>query len=235
MAEQSSRLDLISTRWTLFDRAHHGAESAAAAAQADLLERYGGAARRYLQGALKDRDAADELFQEFAYRFLHGDFKGACPERGRFRDFLKGALRHLVADFCNRRRRQLPELPDDLAGREPRPDAGLEQLFQQSWRDDLLARTWDSLADEEKQTGQPFYSVLRFRAEHPELRSPELARCLGEALHRAVSAEAVRQTLHRARKRFAGLLRGHVQASLASDDPEAVEDELRDLGLLRYL
>jgi DNA-directed RNA polymerase specialized sigma24 family protein len=232
MADAASRLDLISTRWTLLERAHDGAE-AAAAAQACLLERYGGAARRYLLGALKDPDGADELFQEFAYRFLHGDFKGACPERGRFRDFLKGALRHLVADFCNRRRRQLPRLPDDLASEAP--DVGLERLFQESWRDHLLTRTWDSLAEEERQTGQPFYSALRLRADRPELRSPELAQCLGEALHRPLSAPAVRQILHRARKRFAGLLRLHVQASLSSDAPEAVEDELRDLGLWPYV
>ncbi len=77
------RLEMISTRWTLLQRAHRdGDERGAAAARANLLENYGGAVRRYLLGALRDADAADELFQEFAYRFLHGDFRSASPERG---------------------------------------------------------------------------------------------------------------------------------------------------------
>src|SRR5438445_12695620 len=114
MIEERSRLDMISTRWTLLGRAHPGG-GAPAAAQALLLERYGGAVRRYLLGAIKDPDTADDLFQEFAYRFLHGDLKKACPERGRFRDFLKGVLSHLVADFYRNRRRQLPNPPHDVA------------------------------------------------------------------------------------------------------------------------
>jgi hypothetical protein len=171
----------------------------------------------------------------FAYRFLHGDFKGARPERGRFRDFLKGVVRHLVADHCRGRRRHLVSLPDDLAGPAVGPDEEQERLFQESWRDDLLARTWDSLAEEETRTGQPFHSVLRCRASHPKLRSPELAQRLGDTLQRPLSAPAVRQILHRARKRFAALLRLHVAASLDSDTPEDVEEELRDLGLLPYL
>ena len=71
--------------------------------------------RRYLLGAVQDPDTADDLFQEFAYRFLHGDYRGASPERGRFRNYLKGVISHLVADFCNRRKRQMPGLSDDVA------------------------------------------------------------------------------------------------------------------------
>ena len=40
--------------------------------------------------AHRDKDAADELSQEFALRFVRGDLKGADRERGWFRDFLKG-------------------------------------------------------------------------------------------------------------------------------------------------
>jgi RNA polymerase sigma-70 factor (ECF subfamily) len=235
MAEEPSRLELISTRWTLLECAHHATENAAAAARAHLLERYGGAVRRYLLGALRDPDVADDLFQDFACRFLHGDFKGACPERGRFRDFLKGVVAHMVADFCRRRGRQHVNLPKEFI--EPAAPAGADadRIFLESWRDELLARTWTSLAELERRTGQPFYTVLRFRADHPDLRSPELARQLAEALKRPLTAAGVRQLLHRARAQYADLLREHVRASLSSDDPDDVNQELEELGLLAYL
>src|SRR5271163_2012289 len=134
------RLEMISTRWTLLCRAHNCSDEEAAAARARLLESYGGAVRRYLLGALRDADAADELFQEFAYRFLHGDFRSANPERGRFRDFLKGVISNMSADHFKRRQRQLPNLPQDFP--EPAAPADLDRAFQESWRDELLARTW---------------------------------------------------------------------------------------------
>jgi len=235
MSEIPPRLDLISTRWTLLEQAHHGHKDAAASARAHLLERYGGAVRRYLLGAARNADAADDLFQEFAYRFLHGDLKGASPERGRFRDFLKGVLAHLVADFCKRRGKQMPNLPQDFPEPAAPQESELDRLFLDSWRDDLLARTWTSLADAEKLTGKPLHTVLRFRVEHPDLRSPELAAKLAVLLDRPLTAAGVRQLLHRAREQFAELLRRHVEASLSSADPEDVNQELQDLGLLPYV
>jgi len=232
--DEKSRLETISTRWTLLHRAHAG-EDAAAQAQSQLLESYGGAVRRYLLGSLRDAEAADDLFQEFAIRFLHGDFRGANPGKGRFRDYLKGVVSHMVADFYWRKQRQPQELPEKYPEPAAAPEAGLDQLFQESWRDELLARCWIALAEMEKTTGQPFHSVLRFRADHPDLRSPELADALSRQLEKPITAANVRQLIHRAREKFAERLRTEVQASLDSDDPDDVDAELRDLGLLVYL
>jgi RNA polymerase sigma factor (sigma-70 family) len=235
MAKDPSRLELISTKWTLLEEAHRGSANAAAAARTHLLERYGGAVRRYLLGAAKDPDAADDLFQEFAYRFLHGDFKNASPEKGRFRDFLKGVISHLVADFCKRRGRRMANLPQGFAEPAAPENTDLDRAFVESWRDELLAQSWKSLAELETQTGQPFHTILRFRADHPDLRSPELAQQLGDKLQGPLTAAGVRQLLHRAREKFAKILRQHVQASLSSDDPDELNQELQDLGLFTYV
>src|SRR4051812_24978980 len=98
------RLTHISTLWSLVHRAHEGTGSALTEAQRQLLERYAGAAHRYLLGGLRDADAADEMFQEFSLRLLRGDFKNADPHKGRFRDFIKTALFHLIVDYQRRRR-----------------------------------------------------------------------------------------------------------------------------------
>jgi DNA-directed RNA polymerase specialized sigma24 family protein len=237
MAEsrETPRLDMISTRWTLLNRAFQGGGDAAAAAQAAILERYGGAVQRYLRGALKDADAADDLFQEFAYRFLHGDLRGACPEKGRFRDYLKAVISHQVADHFKRRQRQHPVLPEKFPEPAAPAESDLDRLFQESWREQLLAKTWEALAELERTTGQPFFTVLRFRADNPELRSPDMAARLEEILKKPLTSAGVRQLLHRAREKFAELLQQIVTASLDSDDPEQVDQELEELGLLVYV
>jgi RNA polymerase sigma-70 factor (ECF subfamily) len=232
--DDKGRLEMISTRWSLLNRAHATGDEVADA-QAQLLERYGGALRRYLLGSLKDAEAADDLFQEFACRFLRGDLRGASPAKGRFRDYLKGVVSHMVADYWNRRYRQPQGLPENFPEPEAAPAPQLDQLFQESWRDELLSQTWLALEEMERITGQPFHTVLRYRADHPELRSPELASALAQKLQKPLTAAGVRQIVHRAREKFSELLRAKVQATLSSDDPDDLESELRDLGLLVYL
>src|SRR5262245_45019956 len=72
-----SHLSRISTPWTLLGRAHGGGEDRDAHALRLLLQRYCGAAYRYLRGALKDEEAALDLLHEFVVRFLRGDFRRA--------------------------------------------------------------------------------------------------------------------------------------------------------------
>src|SRR5262245_59876319 len=78
------RLSLIPTMWSLVHVAHHGSAEEARAAKQTLLSRYGDAVRRYLRKLLRKPEDADEVFQEFAVRLLHGDLHGADPHRGRF-------------------------------------------------------------------------------------------------------------------------------------------------------
>ena len=213
----------------------HGPAEQVKAARQQLLERYGGAVQRYLRKLLHDADAAAEVFQEFALQLVHGDLRGANPERGRFRNFVKGTLFHLVADYRKQQRDWPRPLPDEDAALVVNPaEAESDRLFVESWCDELLARAWAALAEIEARTGQPFYAVLRFRADHPEMRSPQLAEELTVQLGRRFTAVAVRQILHRARHRFAALLLDEVAHSLENPTPERLEQELVDLGLLEY-
>ena len=75
------RLSQIDTLWSMVRLAHDDQPEGVRAAQEAILERYGGAARRYLAGALRDSEAADEVFQDFALRFVRGDFRSADPDR----------------------------------------------------------------------------------------------------------------------------------------------------------
>ena len=234
--DSDRHLSRISTLWSLVSLAHHEAGDEVGAAQRQLLERYGGAIRRYLLGALRDADAAEDLFQDFAYRFLHGDLRRADPQRGRFRDYVKGVLFHLVADHHKKRQRQPRQMPAEHP--DPavvcEPNAEQEQAFLASWRDELLARTWTALAAADQANGQYFHAVLRFRAEHPQLRSHEMAQQLGGLLGKTLTAAGVRKTLERARDRFADLLLDEIAQALTSPTPDELEEELIDLNLLEH-
>lgn len=232
MDNLDDRLSRIQTLWTLVRQAH-GADRSA---QQQLLDRYGGAVRRYLLGALRDADAADEQFQEFACKLLAGQLQGANPERGRFRDFVKGVLFHLIADHHRQGQRRPGQLADD----HPEPAvvdptlATRDQDFLVSWRDEILARAWSALAQVETETRQPIYAVLRLRAEQPKLSSAELAEQLGQRLGRAVTAAHARQLLHRGRERFADLVLDEVVHSLEKPDRDHLIAELEELGLIEY-
>jgi RNA polymerase sigma-70 factor (ECF subfamily) len=230
------RLNSITTLWTLVCKANEGPTAAMKSAQEQLFERYQGAIRRYLLGAVRDEDAADELLQEFAYRFLHGDLRGADRERGRFRDFVKGVLYHLIADYHNRQKKR----PRLLASDQPEPAAyepsllDMDREFLRNWRDDLLARSWAALEQIEKDSGHLYYTVLRFRAQQPDLSSSDMAEKLSAQLGKPLTAAGVRQTLHRAREKYADLLLDEVAHSLDKPTVEQIEQELDDLGLLEH-
>jgi RNA polymerase sigma-70 factor (ECF subfamily) len=234
--ESRQRLSRISTQWSLLRQAHQGHGDAVAHAQRALMQRYCGAVYCYLRAALRDPDAADELCQEFALRFVRGDFKRADPQRGRFRDFVKKALYHLIVDYQQRRQRQPQPLPADSAELPSFADdpgqAGVK--FLQHWRDELLERAWEALAEIESETGQLYYSVLRWRAEHPQTPAAQLATQLSAHEGRSFTEAGIRQTLHRGREKFADLVVAEVGRSLETTALNQIEQALIDLGLLRY-
>lgn len=230
--ELNQRLSRISTIWTVLRQAHDGPGTGASAAHLLLLQRYGGAVRRYLLAAVKDADEAEELTQEFALSLVRGEFRGADPQRGRFRDYVKAVLFHLVSRHRKRQQKEPRPLPADspeLAALTAPPE-DLDRRFDEGWSDELLARVWQVLGAD-----QPvFYAVLRFRAEHPEMRSHQMAEHLGRQLGRPLTSDGVRQTLRRAREKFADLLIDEVAHSLEAPTVEQVEEELQELGLLEY-
>lgn len=237
LPDDQLHLSRIETMWSVVQRAHRPNDDQFVAAQRALLDRYGGAVRRYAVAVLRDPDAADEVFQEFALKFVRGDFGQATPERGRFRSFLKTTLYHLIVDYQRRRQKLARQAP--LATDQPSPQVSTQTpaedaAFMASWRDELLSRVWQGLSEIEKSTGKAYDTVLRVRVDHPEARSPELAELVGQRLGKPMTAGAVRVLLHRAREQFGELLLDEVAQSLTSPTIDALEQELIDLDLWQY-
>jgi RNA polymerase sigma-70 factor (ECF subfamily) len=228
--ELCQRLSRISTLWTMVFQAH-GDPTDAADAQRVLVQRYSGAVYRYLLGAVRDPDVAGELSQEFALRFVRGDYRRADPGKGRFRDYLRTALIHLVTDYHRARQ----AWPRPLAGDAPEPAAlaagqDSECDFLAQWREELLDRTWQAL----EQANADYRAVLLLRIENPDMPSPEMAERLAVQLGKPLTAAWVRKALQRAHAKFADLLLDEVAVSLENAAREGLEQELRELDLLKY-
>src|SRR6516164_9781688 len=152
-SDEAGRLSAIKTVWIDLFKGGKPDDKADGPAR-ELVLRYYGAVFRYLLGIVHDEEVAMDLTQEFASRFLRGDFRNATPERGRFRDFLKVSLRNLAMDHFRQQKqardRGVQPLPEH--GLEPGDDSDQRQrdeAFVASFREEVLARTWEALADVE--------------------------------------------------------------------------------------
>jgi RNA polymerase sigma-70 factor (ECF subfamily) len=237
---ETGRLSKIETDWDGVRAAHQDGSSREelAAARNRVLMRYDSCIRMYVLAKTKNPEVAEELSQEFALRFVKGDYKNADPSKGRFRDYLKTSVRNLVIDYFRKKApgeltKSAAERIEDKVGS---PEIGdLEIEFQQNWRRTLLSHVWDSLKRFESDRENCYYTVLHHRSQNPTASSAQMAAALSLSLGEQVTPEWVRQKIHRARRKFAELLIAEVRQSMNSTDRDEIQQELSELGLQKYL
>ncbi len=191
---------------------------------------------RYFMGIVRQPDRAEELTQQFAVRFMNGDFQErACPEKGRFRDFLKRCLRNMVNDlYRHGRDRPQAQLQDEELADTHKADVPGEEDFEAACRAERLAQSWQRLKETEQAGGPPVFMVLKMKTDDPQLRSAAMAERLSAVLGTPLTAPAVRKILERARSQFADFLIDEVVQSLPPSERNYLERELGDLKLLEY-
>lgn len=240
---KKSDLAQLSTHWSNIMRAREADGDAAMAARNALLLRYVEVVLRYLRAVLRDPDVVSQVCSDFAIRVLESDrlFQNADPQRGRFRDYLKAVLQHMIADHYRQERREHKQF-QHLSGEQELADpASLseeqDQDFVRYWREELIKWVWHQLEQRDQKTGHKYALLLRLQAKNPQARSKQLAELLSAKMGQTYTAAGVRQMLHRGREVFGDLLVAEAARSLQVDpgDPEGntrVEQELIDLGLL---
>ena len=223
------------TRWTLVRAAGGAPEKEKRAALESLCSAYWPPVYAFVRRQGASPVLAEDLTQGFFARLLEkDDLRLADPERGRFRSFLLGALRHFLANEHDRQRAAkrgggrallsldssaLQEVEDGLR-LEPAAEATPEREFERAWACAVLARARARLGEEQSQAGkhaqwqalEPFLSTTDERGHGADL-----------AQRLAISENAVRVALHRLRRRFGELVRDEVRETVA---PGEVEDEV---------
>ena len=233
-ADNPSRLDAISTRWSLLGRAHGPSVTSVGEARSALVLRYLPAVRRYVGALIQHDEDADDLAQDVGVRLLAGDFAGADPGRGRFRDLLKVAVRNMVRNYWSRQKRRRNVALD--VGQLEQEQEDNEGPWLTAWRRSVLELVWKALGQQQRsQPRSVAYTLLRLRADHPDDTSEQLAARLSKKLGSPVRVDAVRQKLRRARLQFADLLITELANGLDDPTPQKIEDELIALELLELV
>ncbi|MBM3890260.1 MAG: sigma-70 family RNA polymerase sigma factor [Verrucomicrobia bacterium] len=222
------------TRWTTVSRAKADSEEGREAL-ADLCKAYYEPVAAFLRCEFRDADSAREMAHEFFARLLAGDaIATADRERGRFRSYLLGAVKHFLSQRRRATRRlkrggeaECVSLDDrDAAVARSVADAGLtpDAAFDRQWALTVMARAFEALRLECAAEGRKAF----FHRVKPWLT--------GEAAHgdqAAVAAEcgmnaaALKVAVHRMKKRFRQAVKAEVTGTL--DDPAKVEAEMRAL------
>lgn len=192
----------------------------------ELIGRYHDAVERYLKLKLRDRNLADEVFQEFWTKLLDHKLAGADENKGRFRDYLRTVLHRLIIDhFRGRKLQPLP--PGDLL------DTSQQDVeYDRVWREAVVRRVWSRLETYEATTPKNRYAtVLHLRVENPDASIDDLAAALSTHAANKVSSEAFRKTLQRARAKFLELLVEELRVTIHPATQDDIETEINDLGL----
>lgn len=228
------------TRWTRVVEAR-GDSPDARAALSDLCEAYYSPVVAFIRRQRGDADEARDLAHEFFQRILGGmSLAGADPERGRFRSFLLGAVKHFLADHTDHQQRQkrgggiTPESLDAMATTENGSAPGIvaadaqaippDVLFDRQWAITVLDRAMKSIEIEMAAQGQ---------ARQLEVLKPWL---LGQAEHGAQSQAAaelgmnetaIRVAVYRLRQRFRQAVRAELGQTMSPGC--SIDEELQTL------
>jgi DNA-directed RNA polymerase specialized sigma24 family protein len=231
-----SKCVFVTTRWTQV-LASHGNSAEARQALSDLCGAYYRPVVTFLRSEGRDEDTARELAHEFFARVLERQsFSGADPQRGRFRSYLLGALKHFLAnrrvhDSREKRgggavrERFNSETDTSLARTVPDPSApSSDALYDREWALNILRRAFEIIRRECEHSGrQQEFETLKawLTGESARPTQADAARQLG------MNEGAVRVAIHRLRRRFREQVKSEI-AQTVSDPGEAAE-EMRHL------
>jgi RNA polymerase sigma factor (sigma-70 family) len=230
-----------STRWTMVLDA---GDSAAASAQAlsalsELCQIYWRPLYAFLRKHGYSREDAQDLTQGFFADLIETRaYAHADREKGRFRSFLLGALKHFIADARDRRHalkrgggiilekldeNAIAEAEAQIVVRATKWQA--DEVYDHEWAASLVRQTLHRLAQECALAGKAdlFAQLMPYLATPEESVIPyeEISR----RSHRPVAT--LRSDVARLRARYRSIFREEVRGTLV--DPAEVDEELRYL------
>jgi len=221
--------DFATTRWTRV-LAARGDSPEAETALSELCAAYYNPVLAFIRRNATSEDSARELTQEFFARLLakHG-IDSVDPQRGRFRSYLLGAVKHFLADMrdqassAKRGGGQSPltlETEHDFPAATQSPD----REFDRKWALTLLNRAMEKLAAERRDGGKTEeFDTLKpwLIGDTDTISQADAARMLG------TNENAVKVAIHRLRRRFRELIRCEIRQTVSHHDD--VADEMRYL------
>jgi RNA polymerase sigma-70 factor (ECF subfamily) len=229
--------EFATTHWSLVVAAKpdEASETRARKALEELCRAYWYPLYAFVRYRGYSSDDSQDLTQAFFTRIIEtGGFASADPERGRFRSYLLGAMKHFLANEWHRAQTQKrggqvqfvewdaldPEAR--YAGAPKQPD-NPEQLFDREWAVEITGGALQTLLDEMEQAGKGklFDALKGSLTGEDELPREEIAARLD------MSTDAVKVAVHRLRQRYRKLLRTAIAETVSNEAD--LDDEMRYL------
>ena len=224
--------DFRTTRWTQVSRAKADSPEGRRAL-AELCNAYYEPVTTFLRYELRDADAARELAHDFfAHLLAGGAIARAEQERGRFRSYLLGAVKHFLSHQREARQRLkrgggVPNISLDETEACSVPDARVlspDAAFDRQWALTVVALALETLRRECVAGGRAdFFEQVKSWLTGDTGRGDQAAL----AASCGTNANALKVAVHRLKRRFRQLLKAEVAGTL--DDPALVEVEMRAL------
>ena len=223
------------THWTCVLLAQ-GESAEARAALNELCTAYYAPVQAFLRHSVRRGESAEDLTQEFFSRVLTGRaFDQADPQRGRFRSYLLGAVKHFLSDMRDHEQAakrgggavhmSLDPGTDTSPGIDvPDPNAiSPEAAFEKQWALTLLDRALHQLQTEMtfSDKSAQFETLKPWLTGNVEESQAAVAQSLG------MNENAVKVAIHRLRRRFRELVKAEIVHTV--HDLSDQERELREL------
>ena len=224
------------THWSVVLASGQTTEPAAQKALETLCRTYWYPLYAYVRHLGNDEDAAKDLTQAFFARLLEKNYLAqANREKGKFRSFLLGALKHFLADEWDKTQAQkrgggrvLLSLDDDTAEEqyrlEPVDETSPDKLFDRRWALSTLEQAANRLRKEyhDGGKGELFEQLQGFLS-----GSADDSGYAAAAARMGMSENTLKSYVRRLRLRNREILREVIADTVASAGQ--IDEELRDL------
>jgi RNA polymerase sigma factor (sigma-70 family) len=224
------------THWSIVLAAGRSDSTEARAALETLCRAYWFPLYSFVRRQGHNAHDAQDLTQAFFARLLGKHALGAVDHtKGKFRSFLLASLKNFLADESDKARalkrgggQVFVSIDADSAearyGHEPAHDVTAERIFERQWALALLEQVLARLQGEYAAEGKSrLFDQLKTTLTEGKNSRPyaSIAAQLG------MSADAVKMSAHRIRRRYRELLRAEVAHTVAV--PDEIDDEIRHL------
>lgn len=211
--------------------------------------------RKFFACLCRDATEADEQFQEFALKFMSGAFDSFKPEKGRFRDYLKTALRNQIARSYGKKKNDAIQLTDELdaVAEDPKARAPLEAALREF--DSTEGKQIKHLVDQDmlvdEQDGKnAFYSLLQFAVNFQKARVDELREnpngrskisvstlvdFIKDSTGETITKDTAKKRMFRAKSAYASKMIFEIGNRIGDPDLSAIRNAAEEMGLLVYV
>jgi len=208
--------------------------------------------RKFFMCLCGNANEADEQFQEFAVKFLSGAFDSFKPEKGRFRDYLKMALRNQVKRSFKKGANFTVPIPEDMDAADPnalQPIENAMREFDTIEGEQIKQLVEDDMRADEQEGKNQFHSLLQFAIGYQKERLHEytvsggrskipvsaIVDFIQERFGETVSTDTAKQRMFRAKVMYASKMISEVSVRVTDPSHSAIHEAAQELGLAVYV